>query len=247
MTIKAEIRSKVIEMAQQNKGRNQIAHELGIGQGTVSNILKESRESQTSGSNKSERVEDKITQSIGNITYRKYEQSLQPASSCNEVIVQPDASISIGVGLKETSPHSLKPQDAHGVGLAFIPINPNSSTKPKPRNGSPLSHILIEDFIEHKTPPNPLKTKTRNLEVNINNEKKYLNNQDETIKEEKQYQHRASLSDFKNTSRRSEDNPGKEDQDQEEEPIDLGIDWNRRFPRYESRSSLRNYKTRDKV
>lgn len=70
----------------------------------VSNILKEWRESQTSGSNKSERVEDKITQSIGIITYRKYEQSLQPASSCNEVIVQPNASISIGFGLKETSP-----------------------------------------------------------------------------------------------------------------------------------------------
>ncbi len=170
---------------------------------------------------------------------RKHEQSLQPASSCNEVIVQP-------VRLKETSP-SLKPQDAHGVGLAFIPINPNSSAKPKPRDGSPVSHLLVEDFIEDedKSPSVIKPSKTRNLEVNIKNNRRYINNQDETIKEEKQDQHRISLSDFKNISRRSGDNPRKEDQDQEEEPIDLGIDWNRRFPRYESRSSLRNYKTRD--
>ena len=44
MTISTAVREKVIQMAQQNKGRNRIAHELGIGQGSVSNILKELRQ-----------------------------------------------------------------------------------------------------------------------------------------------------------------------------------------------------------
>jgi hypothetical protein len=119
-----EIKERIIELHLAGFGRNKIDRQLKIesvkiSHGSISNVI--------------------------NMYKRKHEQSLQSASSCNEVIAQPDASISIGVGLKETSPPSLKPQDAHGVGLAFIPINPNSSAKPKPRNGSPLSHILIED------------------------------------------------------------------------------------------------------
>jgi len=44
MTIKAELRTKVIELAQQKKGRNEIAYELNLSQGSVSNILREWRE-----------------------------------------------------------------------------------------------------------------------------------------------------------------------------------------------------------
>jgi hypothetical protein len=44
MTIKAELRTKVIELAQQKKGRNEIAYELNFSQGSVSNILREWRE-----------------------------------------------------------------------------------------------------------------------------------------------------------------------------------------------------------
>jgi hypothetical protein len=46
LTIKSEIRDKVIQMSQQEKkGRNQISYELNLSQGSVSNILKEWRES----------------------------------------------------------------------------------------------------------------------------------------------------------------------------------------------------------
>jgi hypothetical protein len=44
MTIKAELRTKVIELAHQKKGRNEIAYELNLSQGSVSNILREWRE-----------------------------------------------------------------------------------------------------------------------------------------------------------------------------------------------------------
>lgn len=111
--VDASIREKIITLHLAGQGRNSIDRELRaqgvrVSHGSISNII--------------------------NRYKREHEQSSQPASSCNEVSVQPNASISTGVGLKETSPPSLKPQDAHRVGLAFIPINPNSSTKPKPRN-----------------------------------------------------------------------------------------------------------------
>lgn len=171
--------------------------------------------------------------SISNIINRykcEYEQSLQPNSS-----------ISIGVGLKETSHPSLKPQNVNGVGLVVqAPTNPNFTSihRPKPRDGGPLlSYLPVENPIEDKNNLNPSQIKAN---INNNENGKCLHNQyeqDETAETEEERKFsinksKPSLSNVKNPSRRSENNRReKEDQDQEEleENIDLG-DWTARQP-----------------
>jgi hypothetical protein len=52
LTIKQEIRDKIIQMSQhERKGRNIIAHELDISQGSVSNILREWKEGKNQTTN----------------------------------------------------------------------------------------------------------------------------------------------------------------------------------------------------
>jgi soluble cytochrome b562 len=123
MTIKSEIRTKVIQMAREGKGRNEIAHELNlsniqISSGSVSNILKRERE--------------------GTPNIRK-----QPPQSSAQL--ESDASINARIAMNNAgSPSSTAPWYS-GVGQAAISTNTNSSPVTSKEGGPLLSYFLDKD------------------------------------------------------------------------------------------------------
>jgi hypothetical protein len=151
MTISPTIKAKVIELHLQKKGRNEIAREINISQGSVHNILRryESKSKSTAttdnGHNQNHSqisagtpVEDIPMKSLSQgPIINAYEQKREQSS-------QPDATINSGVDIEDMCcPSTMAP--------TLAVTTPNSNSSPDiitPRNGGPLLHLLNHESID---------------------------------------------------------------------------------------------------
>jgi hypothetical protein len=147
MTIKPDIRAKVIELHLQGMKRDDIQRNVGnISTGSIHNILEAYKSSGTGGGNSS---------SIANVTTtidtaKAQKQTLQSGLPQSQPEPSPDATISTGIGMNKVgSPSSTAPRYS-GVGQAITTTNVVT-----PRDGGrfmrlpiggPLSHLLNEDM-----------------------------------------------------------------------------------------------------
>lgn len=204
MTISPAIKAKVIELHLQKKGRNEIAREINISQGSVHNILRAYKDKSTAIANNGNQnhsqisvtpVEDIHTESLSqgpviNAYEQKYEQPLQAQSQiCSNTA--PDMN-------NVASPTSMT-QVHSGVGQTN-----SSSNVVTPRDGGPLLHFLNEnpdsnsvvvddcqdvgdiDILPTKLEPFPSRDPEMEIQVNIGPDaiNQDVNSQNETSRKE---------------------------------------------------------------
>src|SRR5215510_7990831 len=120
MTIKSDIRAKVIELAETGKGRNKIAHELSLAQGSGSSILKKWRESKSKSvateSTDQPSTVDEITQAaLSNDQDHKISIN-EPIESGQDSHSQPSLSALIGMNNTGSPSSKVHSEILDGVG-----------------------------------------------------------------------------------------------------------------------------------
>jgi hypothetical protein len=129
MTIRADVRARVIELHLQGMKRDDIKKSIGnISTGSVSNIIEAYKSSGKNG-----------TATIDVVKIQ--EQSELPASNM--------ATIRTASDIKKVGSPVLMTCDGSGTGQATITTTNSSSNVVTPRDGGPLSNLLGEDNTNH--------------------------------------------------------------------------------------------------